>query len=226
MQAAPLAAMREVVSTGNARKLLIAFTHFEEVEGDNLPTPSAKVEHVLDSAENVLATFGEELGLSAERTLRQRVDDARFFLERIHQPLNETTPSGRRTISQLRKLLHGIDLVIERPEPAEACPVYDRMNLVLAIRRAADAYHEAWRPRLGLELRPGLPKEHWTRVKALSRRLALGWADEYDTLRPVADLRKELVERIYIFVQNPLRWQGREPSDDQNRTASTPSPTI
>ena len=217
MQAAPLAAMREVVSTGNARKLIIAFTHFDEVEGDNLPTPSAKVQHVLASAENALATFGEELGLPAEHTLRQRVEHARFFLERIHQPLNETTASGRRTMSQLRKLLDCIDVVIERPDPAEACPVYDRMNLVLAIRRAADAFHEAWRPRLGLELRPGLPKEHWTRVKALSRRLALGWADEYDTLRPVADLRKELVEGIYMFVQNPLRWEGGEPSDDQKQ---------
>ena len=217
MQAAPLAAIREVVATGNARKLIIAFTHFDQVKGDNLPTASAKVQHVLASAENVLAIFGEELGPYAERVLRQRVDDARFFLEDIHEPLSKTTASGRRTMSQLRKLLHCIDVVIERPEPVAARPVYDRMNLVLAIRSAADAFHEAWRPRLGLEFKPGFAKEHWTRVKALSRRLGTGWADQYDTLRPVADLRKELVERIYVFVQNPLRWEGREPSDDQKQ---------
>jgi hypothetical protein len=92
------------------------------------------------------------------------------------------------------------------------------MNLVLAIRSAADAFHETWRPRLGLEFKPGFAKEHWTRVKALSRRLATGWADEYDTLRPVADLRKELVERIYVFVQNPLRWEGPEPAEDQKQS--------
>ena len=120
-------------------------------------------------------------------------------------------------MSQLRKLLDCIDVVIERPELAAAGPVYDRMNLVLAIRSAADAFHEAWRPRLGLEFKPGFAKEHWTRVKALSRRLGTGLADEYDTLRPVADLRKELVERIYVFVQNPLRWEGREPTEDQKQ---------
>ena len=217
MQAAALAAMREVVATGNARKLIIAFTHFDEVKGDNLPNASAKVQHVLASAENVLAVFGEELGPYAERTLRQRLEHARFFLEDIHKPLGETTASGRRTISQLCKLLACIDTVIERPELAEARPVYDRMNLVLAIRSAADAFHEAWRPRLGLKYSPGFAKEHWTRVKALSRRFAMGWADEYDTLRPVADLRKELVERIYVFVQNPLRWEGSEPADDQKQ---------
>jgi hypothetical protein len=217
MQAAPLAAMREVVATGNARKLIIAFTHFDEVKGDNLPNASAKVQHVLASAENVLAAFGEDLGSYAERALRQRLERARFFFAGIHEPLERATASGRRTISQLGKLLKAIDAVIERPEPADARPVYDRMNLVLAIRSAADAFHEAWRPRLGLEFNPGFAKEHWTRVKALSRRLATGWADEYDTLRPIADLRKELVERIYVFVQSPLRWDGPEPADDQKQ---------
>ena len=217
MQAAPLAAMREIVATGNARKLIIAFTHFDEVKGDNLPNASAKVQHVLASAENVLAAFGEELGPYAERALRQRLESARFFFADIHEPLSEATASGRRTISQIRKLLDAIDAVIERPAPAEARPVYDRMNLVLAIRAAADAFREAWRPRLGLEFKPGFAKEHWTRVKALSRRLATGWADEYDTLRPIADLRKELVERIYVFVQKPLRWEGPEPEDDQKQ---------
>lgn len=218
MQAAPLAAMREVVATGNARKLIMAFTHFDEVKGDNLPNASAKVQHVLASAENVLAAFGEELGPYAERALRQRLERARFFLADLHEPLNDDTASRRRTISQLRKLLDAIDAVIERPQPAEARPVYDRMNLVLAIRSAADAFHETWRPRLGLELKPGFAKEHWTRVKALSRRLATGWADEYDTLRPIADLRKELVERVYVFVQNPLRWEGPEQEKDQKQS--------
>lgn len=219
MQAAPLAAMREVVATGNSPKLIFAFTHFDEVKGDNLPNASAKVQHVLASAENVLAAFGEELGPYAERALRQRLEHARFFFADIHEPLSNAKASGRRTISQIRKLLDAIDSVIERPEPAEARPTYDRMNLVLAIRAAADAFHEAWRPRLGLESKPGFIKEHWTRVKALSRRLATGMKDEYDTLRPIADLRKELVERIYVFVQKPLRWEGSEPSDDQKQAS-------
>lgn len=217
MLAAPLAAMREIVATGNARKLILAFSHFDEVKGDNLPSASAKAAHVLASAENVLAAFGEELGSFAERALRQRLERARFFLADIHEPLDGNTPSGRRTITQFRKLLDAIDAAVERPELADARPIYDRMNLVLAIRAAAEAFHGAWRPRLGLDSKPGFTKEHWTRVKALSRRLAEGWADEYDTLRPIADARHELVERIYVFVQNPVRWEGAEPADDQKQ---------
>ncbi len=217
MQAAALAAMREIVTTGNARKLILVFTHFDEVKGDNLPDLTAKAQHVLASAENVMATFGEELGPHAERALRSRLESARFFLAGIHEPLTGKSAAERRTIKQLEKLLGTIDLVIERPQPAEARPVYDRMNLVLGVQAGASSFHATWRPMLGLEQRAGFAKEHWARIKALSRRLATGMADEYAWLRPVADLRKELVERLYVFIQNPLRWEGDEPSDEEKQ---------
>jgi hypothetical protein len=44
---------------------------------------------------------------------------------------------------------------VNRPQPVQAAPVSDRMNLALAIRGAASAFHEGWRPRLDLEIRPG-----------------------------------------------------------------------
>ena len=61
MQAAAFAAMREIVMTGNARKLIMVFTHFDEVKGDNLPTTNEKAQHVMAAAENVSAAFGEDL---------------------------------------------------------------------------------------------------------------------------------------------------------------------
>lgn len=219
MQAAPVAVMREVISTGNARKLILVFTHFDEVRGDNLPSAAAKARHVLASAENVLSAFGEELGPFAERALRQRLDSARFFLAGIDERLSAEERSGRDTLKQFAGLLRAIDDVIERPAPSESRPIYDRMNLVLAIKSAAEGYLDSWLPRLGLTHRTGLPKEHWTRVRALSRRLASGWSDEYDTLRPVADLRKELVDKMYLFFQTPMDWDGATPSDDQKQEA-------
>lgn len=217
MQAATVAAMRELVSSGNASKQVLAFTHFDEVKGDNLPTASAKVQHVMASAENVLAAIGEDLGPFAERALRKRLESGRVFLESIDKPLADTTKAGARTIAQMEKLLGLLEQTVERPEPVKATPHYDRMNLVLAVKSAAEGFHHAWFPRLGLEFKPGIGKEHWTRVKALSRRLATGMADHYDTLQPVADLRKELQDRIYVLVQNPVKWEGKEPNDDEKQ---------
>lgn len=214
MLAAPVAAMRALVSSGNAGKLLVCFTHAELVKGPNILTVRAAEQHVLASAENVLASIGEELGPFAERLLRRRLESASFFLGHIDEELDTNSKRDRRTVAQLRKLLEALLAITERPEAAPARPVYDRLNLVLAVKAAAEDFHEFWLPRLGLKFRPGIPKEHWARVKALNRRLAEGWADEYATLRPVADLHRQLQSRFYVLIQNPLKWNGAEPNDD------------
>ena len=218
MQAAAFAAMRELVSTGNAAKLLIAFTHFDAVKGDNLPTAAEKARHVLASAENVLAAMGEELGPFAERVLRQRLEKGRFFLGGIDQVLSAEKKTDKRTITQLQNMLEAIDNIVERPKPVPTRPIYDRLYIVLAVKKAAENFHETWWPRLGMTVKPGVPKEHWTRVKALTRRLATpGWPDEYDTLKPVADLRQLLQTRVYVLLQNPVSWTAGEPTDDEKQ---------
>ena len=35
--------------------------------------------------------------------------------------------------------------------------------------------------------------------------------------RTVADLRKALQDRIYVFVQSPLSWEGKEPDADEKQ---------
>ena len=217
MLAAPVAAMKELVSSGNSAKLIFAFTHFDKVSGDNLPNPSARAQHVLASAENVLSAIGEDLGPFAERALRARLASSRVFLADLDQILDVETKDGKRTATQLGKLLEMIDGIVERPKPIDSRPIYDRMNLVLAVERAAESFHNGWRPRLGLSVKQGLDKEHWTRIKALSRRFAMG-SDHYDTLHPVADLKRELQQRLYVLLQNPVDWNGPEPSDDDKQS--------
>ena len=215
MQAATLAALRHIVTTGNIRKLILTFTHFDEVKGDALPSAKLKANHLMSSVDNALKELGQDLGPIPSRFLSKRIREARFFLANLQDLLTEDTKPGKQTISQLRKLLITIDRAIERPRPGEATPVYDSMNLPLAIHSAATTFHDRWRSILGLEVNPEVGKEHWARVKALSRRLATMNRNEYDTLKPVADLLAELSGQIYSFVQNPLRWEGPTPSDEE-----------
>ena len=218
MQAAPVAAMKEMISSGGASKLMLVFTHFDEVVGDNLPNFGARQRHVLASAENVLASIGEDLGPFAERALRGRLKDGCFFVGEIDKHLDPEKKSQNRTIGQLRDLLVAIDAVVEKPPAVQAKPVYSRMNLVLAVKSAAEGFHDAWWPRLGLSSKPGAGKEHWKRIWALTRRLQTpGWSDEYDNLKPVADLRTQLQTRLYVLLQNPLRWDPTEPTDDTEK---------
>lgn len=214
MQAAPVAALKAVAVSGNGTKLHYLFTHFDQVGGDNLPTFSAREEHVLASVENVLKAIGDELGPAAERVLRQRVDRSCFFVGGIQELLDPKKKAGNRTITQIEGLLDALGTEDDPGETGPSRPVFDRMNLSLAISEAAKNFHIKWRGTLGIDFNPSSPKEHWTRVKALTRRLAEGWDDEYDTLKPVADLRFELQLQVYLMLQRPSRWDGGEPDDD------------
>jgi hypothetical protein len=217
MQAAPVAAMKAMVTSGNASKLLITFTHFDMVKGDNLPSVADRQTHVKASVDNVLKAVGEDLGPFAERILHQRIERACFFVGGIDETLNVTKKSDRRTIEQMKTLLDDIQHIGDEAETTDTRPVYDRINLVLAVREAAMSFHERWSGLLGIAYAPGHPKEHWTRIKALSRRFAEGFADEYDTLKPVGELKRELDGQIYRMLQQPVRWVGPEPTDDDKQ---------
>ena len=217
MQAAAVAAMRSLASSGQTAKLIVCFTHFDAVTGDNIPTFKLKEQHVLASAENALTSIGEQLGSLAERALRQRFASARFFLGGLDRTLTLNTKLEKRTVAQLQELLRTIDAIVVQPEPVPSRPVYDRVNLALAVQQAAEEFHAAWDARLGIIAKAGVLKEHWARIRALARRLAERWDDEYLGLKPVADLHRELQENIYRFIQTPVVWTGAVPSDDEKQ---------
>lgn len=215
MQAATVEALKAIAASGNVDKLVFCFTHFDLVVGDNLPTVADRQQHVLASAENVFKAIGEEIGPFAERGLRQRLAGAGFFVAGIDNELNAASKSGQRTIKRLTALVEILSRIRERAGAGVSRPTYDRTNLAIGVLAAAQRFQETWRGKLGLETNTAAPKEHWTRVKALSRRFADGTAEEYDTLRPIADLHKELQSQIYLMLQSPLRWEGGVPSDDE-----------
>ena len=75
--------------------------------------------------------------------------------------------------------------------------------LCVPSKKAAQGFHERWKGILGMGSIAGVRPEHWTRIKALSRRLGIFKVDEYDTLRPVADLIRLLQIHVTQFLSNP-----------------------
>ncbi|MFD5258715.1 hypothetical protein ACFWM5_38625 [Streptomyces bobili] len=219
MQTAPVAALKSIAISGNSSKLHFLFTHFDHMKADNLPRFSDRERHVLASAENVLKAIGEELGPAAERGIRLQLERRCYFAGGMHEPLKPTKKDARRAIEQLRSLSSALSAEEKLPSTGPATPVFDRMNLSLAVTEAARNFHRRWRGLLGLEYNAAAPKEHWTRVKALTRRLGEGWGDEYDSLKPVADLRTALQVQIFLMLQRPVRWEEGEPTEEERQAA-------
>jgi GTPase SAR1 family protein len=217
MQAAPLSVIRSVAVSGNHQKLAIAFTHFDQVKGINLPTFAAKRAHVMASVTNGLSNLKDVLGVPIVRAIERIIEDHCFMLGALDQP-SKKLPNGVKT--ELERMFDFFERAIApTPEP-EAHPVYNPDGLVLALQGAARAFRRPWAARLGLGAHESAHKEHWGRIKALNRRIA-GEFDppEYDTLKPVADLLARLSEEVSRFLDNPSGWEPRIPDEEEAELA-------
>jgi hypothetical protein len=211
MQAGPQALLRTLAASGHESKLIVCFTHFDGVKGDNLQNVSAKKQHVYKSLQNAVGSVREALGRSAENALSRSVSDRVFFVSNIQEPIKGT---AKMTLDELHRMVGTIQASIIPPPPATVTPVYDVTNLILCIPQAMAAFRDPWRAKLRLPSRSNVSPEHWTRIKALSRRFAEQGKDEYDTLRPVADFILRLSEHIIVFLGAPLRWQPGHTSEE------------
>jgi hypothetical protein len=124
----------------------------------------------------------------------------------------------------IRELARLFDILRDAIAPADtvsSVPIYQFKGLEIAMRDAIDAFRNPWRGRLGLGYHDAIAKEHWTRVRALSRRLANG-GDEYSNLRPVADLLASLQEEAAKWLDRPAEWSVAPANDDEREAALDP----
>lgn len=219
MQAGPELAIRSILTSGNIDKLIFCFTHFDGVTGDNLATPMDRANHVRGSANNLVTSIGNDFNPRAERALHRRLDGATVFLSRIDKPLDTKTLDGLFSTKSFQQL-HGLVVRAgERPDLGPARPVYSETDLRKALAAAIGEFHGRWDAVLGLRVSRSVAKEHWARIKALNKRFAEGSADEYNTLRPSADLREFIKEELYRLLESPCEWRGQRPDDDATLTA-------
>ncbi|MGO4890422.1 GTPase domain-containing protein [Anaerobacillus sp. MEB173] len=200
----PINALKHIVTTGHTSKLHICFTHFDEVKGDNLPEIADKESHVIGSLENALEEIGKKLGANAQRHLtKQMQKETFFFLGGIHEVISET---DQYTTEQLSSLVEALEKTIAEVVPNETFPIYNGKTAALATQRAAEEFYKRWNGILNLSQDTSL-KEHWRRIQALSRRFAELGEDEYDGLRPIADLIMMLRENLFTSIlDNPIGW--------------------
>ena len=216
MQAASLELLRSVGSSGHGRKLAVAFTHFDQVKGDNLRSHAQKRDHVRASIGNAIASLRDSLGAPVTEILESQLASNDFYLSDLDKATAEIRPGF---IRDMGDLLDRMRQAAEIPEPIDLAPIYNIARLELALRDATDGFKDPWKGRLGLSYHEGIRKEHWGRVKALCRRIANLWTNEYNGLRPVADLVRQLQTGISIWLDNPVGWT-RQPEDEDERRAA------
>jgi energy-coupling factor transporter ATP-binding protein EcfA2 len=216
MQGAPLELLRTIGNSGHADKIAVAFTHFDQVKGANLGSFANKRDHVMNSVRDAVNSLRQSVGASVAGMLEDQIEKRAFFLGGMDREIDEI-PSGFQ--KQIIGLLELMQAAGEPSAPIECAPIYSVEGLEIALRDAVEGFQGPWKARLGKQHYEGFSKEHWTRVKALTRRLANAWANEYDDMRPVADLVSTLQESISKWLDSPADWT-REPRSADERNAA------
>ena len=216
MQAAALELLRSAGSSGHGHKIAVVFTHFDQVRGDNLRTYTQKREHVRASTGNAIGSLREALGAPVTEILERRLESNTFFLGGLNRATG-VIPRG--FINDLRDLMERMQQSGELHEPIDVAPIYHIVRLELSLRDATDGFKNPWRGRLGLAYYEGIQKEHWGRIKALCRRIANLWGNDYNGLRPVADFVKQLQSSISLWLDNPSGWTKQPEDDDERQSA-------
>ena len=221
MQAAPLSVLRAAAASGHNEKLAVAFTHFDQIKGPNLRTSTDKRAHVMASLLNALSNLRDTIGAPVVRSIEHGIDNRCFMLGGVDQNLIRLPGRAAEYMrGELISLMEFCENAILPPPLPKACPIYDPTGISFAVREAVTNFQDPWLGRLGIAAYEGVRKEHWTRVKALNRRIAGELDDEYDTLRPVADLVARMTESVSRFLDEPIDWT-QEPEDERERQAAT-----
>ena len=216
LQAASLELLRSVGSSGHGHKLAVAFTHFDQVKGDNLGSYKKRRSHVRASIGNAIGSLRESLGAPVAEILERQMEKGDFYLGELDRP---TGAIRRGFIKAIHQLMERMRQSANPVEPTDLAPSYNIARLELALRDAADGFKSPWLARLGLNYHEGIRKEHWGRIKALCRRIANLWDVEYNGLRPVADLVRQLQASISLWLDSPSGWT-REPLNEDERQAA------
>ena len=166
--------------------------------------------------------LGVETALESEsgagRRLRRVLESGRvFFVGGIHERIPAGTKGATR--KELAAMLTFMRSANQPERPAEVTPRYDLAHLVLRIRAATEQFQKHWNARIGLGQHEGVRAEHWTRIKALTRRFAYQWSDEYDTMKPVAHLLGLLKDKFMVFAASPRDWRPTNASTEAKDAA-------
>ncbi|MDM8215256.1 hypothetical protein QUW15_03655 [Desulfovibrio piger] len=210
-----------IIAHGYSEELFFAFTKFDSIEGINYQDDDDRKQHILMAIENFADSCNDDDNLGIEvRDILENIADTKtiflsslnkdislesslknpllelltlskvyFFDGKVHCPKNSSIPSDNKEKSIQKKTLSPKKQKIFKEEQG-----------IKLLKEAIQNFHDKWDGYLNFGSPARVPSQHWTRIKALTRRVAeFGW-DSYDNLDPVADavdfLQKSLLKLL------------------------------
>lgn len=194
-------ALRTIVESGHTNKLSVCFTHMDELKGDNFISRSDKIRHVESSLESYVTSLREQNPPVISSNGASSILGKSLYMWNLDKEIKKFTQT------QLESLIAKIQTSIpENTKLEEIRLSYDILMLYPYLQQATKQFRDSWRFRLGIPNKTE-KTEHWSRIKALSRRLATMNESHYSELMPIEDLLREITAQLNIFISNPTSCQ-------------------
>lgn len=208
--------LNEVSSRGSQEKAIMLYNRFENIEGTNLFDDDDKKDFIFEIQNNSIKQMKEEFQLndSIIDSLIKRLEKNTFFLKEVNQSKKHSE-----TKNEFEKIIDRIiSLGESKKHKIKDIPKYEMDKIILTNMKAKELFNNQWESYLGIKISSGFPKQHWSRIKALSNRFAK-WSGYlwYDNLTPASDMSSYLMTQIGEFLHNPKSWKYENNTSSEDK---------
>ena len=191
-------ALKSLIEYGYADKIVFAFTKMDLVEGNNYRGLTDKKAHVSTTLGNYLQFLRkQENTVLSELEVQNILDNCIYFSYLQMDKISKLTGKG---LTELHDKTNAI--ISKHISTDEVSFDYEALKLYYYIKEATLSFRKIWAEKTGYS---AITKktEHWSRIRALARRLGLLGKENYCELQPLADFAAIVQENINIFINQP-----------------------
>ena len=202
-------ALESIANTGMTQRLAMVFTHMDMASQTGLQGSRLR-DQVFSGIRNVVENqLSKSVSTDVARFMIDRLTSHTYYVGRIDKSeAKGAEPELNRLLSHLIRTQPKVIMPV-------AMPVYESSFLMMALQEAASDFRRQWQGILGLSPDSEYKPKPWQTIKALSRRYAENWGDDFE-LRPTANLRTALEIAVSRYLEAPVSWEGA-PTAEQKR---------
>jgi hypothetical protein len=203
-------AVKTLIEGGHSGKLLFCYTHMDQMSGDNFANDKDKIKHVRSAIRGYLEHLKKQEPNLFSNFEKDQMLSSCYYLAALNKGCRNSTQS------QLEKALCRVNEQSAQPIQSNNIQIsYDTISLYSHMQIAIEKYRRSWSEIVGHPLKTS-QTEHWSRIKALSRRLAYMHCDNYNNeLAPLADLAQSIREQMNICLNKPISVMPDETPEDK-----------
>jgi ABC-type oligopeptide transport system ATPase subunit len=202
-------ALKSLIEYGYADKIVFAFTKMDLVSGNNYRNLGDKKQHVFTTLKNYLMFLRkQENTVLSDSEVQSIMNNCIYFSYLNKIKISKVTTTG------LEQLNTKIDAIVSKHISTDDVSFsYEALKLYYYIKESTLKFRKIWAEKTGYSCITN-NTEHWTRIRALSRRLGLMGQENYCELQPLADFAAIVQENINIFINQPEKVTPAQTSEE------------